>query len=225
MISTENRLQRGLTLPGSEDAQLQATRMEVSRLVVLVPDHDTYGIELARRVWALAEPCELGVLFLCVPGTGATQESATLLRLITLASQVRSEKIQVDTCIERNVSWSAAVSRHWQPGDLVLCCAEQTVQTRGRGMQPLWQVLEFALGTPVFVLTGLYGDQITQPARATANPLGSYARWLIPLLMIGIFFFAQAQLDGLTTGLTHTLALVTLALVELTLLTLWALGT
>ncbi len=224
MITGEGRL-RGTLAPSGPDAmELQSTRMEVSRLVVLVPDHDTYGIELARRVWALAEPCGLEVLFLCVPGPSASQESAIQLRLITLASQVRSERVPVDTRIESGVSWSAAVSRHWRPGDLVLCCAEQTVQTRERGMQPLWRVLECALGTPVFVLTGLYAEQ----AAGAPDPLESLrplVRWVILLLIIGVFLVAEVRVDSVTTGLSHTLALIAMGLAELGLIALWCLST
>lgn len=219
MVTSEDRLMTGLASIRPVANEIKSTRMEVGRLVVLVPDRDTYGIELARRVWALAEPCELKVLLLCVPGQGASQEPTILLRLITLASQVRSERVQVDTCIEHGMSWSAAVSRHWHSGDLVICCAEQTVHTRGHGMQPLWQVLEYALGAPVFVLTGLYARH----AAETTPRFGTYARWIVPLIMISILVLTETHMDSLATGFLHTLALIGIGLAEMCLLALWSL--
>ncbi len=218
------RVQRGVDFGGTVNTgEYHLTRMDVNRLLVLVPDQGAYGIELAQRVWALAAPCGLDVLFLSVPISGTAQEPALLLRLITLASQIRSDQVQADTCIEHGMSWAAAISRHWRPGDLVICCAEQTVHTRMRGMQPRWQVLQYSLGTPVFVLNGLYSDSNTEASHSL--PMRVLMRWAIPVVMIAGFFFAQTRVDVLAAGLTHTLALIAIGLAEVGLLALWSLLT
>jgi len=201
--------------------ELQTTRMEVRRLIVLVPDQGADGNSLAQQVWTLAAPCQLQVFFLCAPESDAFQESAIYLRLITLASQIRSEQVQVDTCIEPNLNWMEAVWRHWQPGDIVLCCAEQTYKTATHGRQPLYQVLENALGVPVFVLEGVYARE----AAGDAQHSWTIARWLVPLILIAVFFFVEARIDSVTAGLTHTLVLVAFAIAEIGLLAAWSLFT
>ena len=67
-----------------------------SRLLVLVPDLDLDEVDLARRVWSLAEPRSLPVLYL---GMSAEpfRESLVRRRLATLAAITRDDRIQVNT--------------------------------------------------------------------------------------------------------------------------------
>ena len=202
--------------------ELQTTKLDVRRLIVLVPDQGADGNSLAQQIWALAAPCQLQVFFLCAPESDTYQESAIYLRLITLASQIRSDQVQVETCIEPHLNWMQAVSRHYQPGDIVICCAEQMYSTASHGRQPLYQMLECTLGVPVFVLEGVY-------ARESANALQqrnwSVLRWLVPVALIGGFFFLETRIDSVTAGLAHTLVLVAFAIAEIGLLAAWSLFT
>jgi hypothetical protein len=198
--------------------ELQTTSLDVKRLIVLVPDQGADGNSLAQRVWSLAAPCELQVLFLCVPESDAYQESAIYLRLITLASQIRSDQVQVDTCVEPGQGWVEAVVRHWRPGDIVICCAEHTIHTTSYGKQPLYNVLEETLGVPIFVLEGVYA---LQPARANQHGPRTL-HWLIPILIIAVFFFVETRVDSLTTGMAHTLILAAFAVVEVSILAAWS---
>ena len=201
--------------------ELQTTRMEVRRLIVLVPDQGADGNSLAQQVWTLAAPCQLQVLFLCAPESDAYQESTIYLRLITLASQIRNDQVQVDTCIEPELNWVQAVMRHWEPGDIVICCAEQTYKTVSHGKQPLWQILEHTLGVPVFVLQGMYAQEsIGAPQRGWG-----IARWLVAAILIAVFFFVETRIDSVTAGLARTLILVAFAIAEVGLLAAWSLFT
>lgn len=200
--------------------ELQTTRMDVRRLIVLVPDQGADGNQLARQVWTLAAPCQLQVLFLCAPESDAYQESTVYLRLITLASQIRNDQVQVDTCIEPELNWVQAVLRHWEPGDIVICCAEQTYKTSTHGKQPLWQILEHTLGVPVFVLEGMYACEASAPQRGWG-----FARWLVAAILIVIFFFIETRIDSVTAGLARTLTLVAFAIAEVGLLAAWSLFT
>jgi hypothetical protein len=200
---------------------LQTTRMDVRRLIVLVPDQGADGNSLAQQVWTLAAPCQLPVLFLCAPESDAFQESAVYLRLITLASQIRNDQVQVDTCIESGLNWAQAVSHHWEPGDIVICCAEQTYKTATHGRQPLWQMLEYTLGVPVFVLEGVYARESVSDSQHGWN----VARWLVSLILIALFFFVETRIDSATAGLARTLILVVFAIAEVGLLAAWSLFT
>ena len=201
--------------------ELQTTRMDVRRLIVLVPDQGTDGNSLAQQVWTLAAPCQLQVFFLCAPESDAFQESAIYLRLITLASQIRNDQVQVDTCIESGLNWVQAVSRHWKPGDIVICCAEQTIKTASHGRQPLWQILEHTLGVPVFVLQGMYArESVDAPQHSWG-----IARWLVAIILIALFFFVETQIDSVAAGFTRTLTLVVFAIAEVGLLAAWSLFT
>ena len=205
-------------------AALEMTRMELRRLIILAPAEGAYGIELARQIWALAGPCELQVLFLCVLVQGLMElhdESAVRLRLITLASQIRNDHIDVETHIEPRLTWIEAVAHTWRPGDIVICCAEQRVRTPLYGQQPLSQVLEQAFDIPVFVLTGLYMQQQEPPP----NKYWRITRWLIPIAIVIGFFYVETHVDSITVGLAHTLLLTAVALAEIGLLAAWSLFT
>jgi hypothetical protein len=201
--------------------ELETTKMELSRLIVLVPAEGAYGIELARRIWALAGPCELKVLFLCVLGQDLHNESAVRLRLSTLASQIRYDRVEVETHIDPALTWIEAVGRNWQPGDIVICCAEQMIRTEFYGNQPLCQVLEQTLDVPVFVLTGLYSQQ----PEPVPDKYWRITRWLIPIAIVIGFFYVESHVDSVTLGLAHTLLLTAVALAEIGLLAAWSLFT
>ena len=201
--------------------ELQTTSVEVKRLIVLVPEQGAYGIELAKRIWFLAEPCELRVMFLCVLESRLAQESAVRLRLATLSALIRDETIQVETQIEAHQTWVEAVWRVWTPGDIVICCAEQQATTRTHGDLPLSQIIEDILGVPVYVLPGLYAAKpaATQPASRAAR------RWLALLLIIAGIYAIEKQMVGITFDLAHLFFLAVIALTEVGLLAAWALFT
>jgi hypothetical protein len=204
-----------------EGSAVNVQRLEVNRLIVLVPDQGADGNELARQVWTLAAPCELSVLFVCVPGTDGNRESAARLRMATMASLIRDERVEVSTQVISRTSWVNAVRRLWQPGDMVLCCAEQMVQTFASGRRRLCQVLEFALDVPVFVLTGLY----TEPPHLKASGDGIPSRilyWASLAAIMAIFFFVEVQIDQQMAGLARTALMLLAGLVELGVIVVWS---
>jgi hypothetical protein len=206
-----------------DSSQLVAERVDAQRLLVLVPDAGLDANELARQVWALAAPCELHVHFLCVLQAGADHaghDAAMRLRLATLASLIRDDHVDVNTEVAPQQGWVTAVRRAWQPGDLVLCCAEQKVATVATGNQPLYAVLEFALDVPVFVLTGLYSEP---PGRRylIRDALPRIGYWVVICALLVGFFVVDAQIGQQTAGLAHALLLLAASLVEIGLIALW----
>ena len=206
-------------------------RMDVKRLIVLVPDEGANGVDLARKVWALAAPCELQVVLLCLLGVedhhdgigrdNESRESAARLRLATLASLVRDDHINVETSVVLSRKWVGAIRQLCQPGDIVLCCVEQTVPTTASGRQPMHQVLSWVLEVPVFVLTGLYGEPRPQDDRAP-SPLSRVLFWSVVLGIVAVFFFVQVQVNHQAVGLIRVLLLVCSAFVELGVIALWS---
>ena len=199
---------------------------------MLVPDEGADGIELARKVWALATPCELPVVLLYLLGAGsdsgrdsrsrdeASREPSARLRLATLAAQVRDDHIHVETHVIPSQGWVGAIRQLCQPGDLVLCCAEQTVPIVSSGRQPLHQVLSFMLDVPVFVLTGVYSEPRARDNRSPKQ-FSRAAFWSVVVAIVVVFFFVQVQVDQQMVGLARTLLLLCSALVELGVIAIW----
>ena len=199
----------------------QTTPLTVDRLIVLVPTPGAEGVALARRIWALASPCELKVVLLCAVDDDASRESAARLRLATIASLIRDDHVEVETLVFTRQSWVGAVRRLYQPGDVVLCCVEQTIPTAANGRQPVWRVLQWVLNLPVYVLEGLYSETPSTQSPAAA----AFARVITKsalAVIVAVFLYAALQIDMTTVGAAHTLLLLVAVVVELGLIAIWS---
>ena len=124
----------------AEDEPLSMAR----RLVVLAPDVNGAEAELARRVWLLASPGALDVLYLSLAGD-AEQELQARRQLATLASLTRDRRTQVDTAVRLGRDWPRAIRSVHGSGDLILCTPACQVDD---------QALAATLRAPVVVLSG-----------------------------------------------------------------------
>jgi hypothetical protein len=218
---------RALATPPPDGVPFFRDRVIVNRLIVLVPERGIEGNELARRIWALAAPCELKVVFLCALGAdtdgSSEREPAMRLRLATLASLIRDERVDVSWQVMTGWGWVQAVRDAWQPGDLVLCYAEHRIPTQWWGRQPLGQILASVLDLPVYVLTGMDEAAGQTPVRhsPTASFRSTLVYWAGVVTLLAGFFLAQVQIDQLAAGFAHTVLFVMAALMELGLIVLW----
>jgi hypothetical protein len=213
--------------PREQDSASGSDQQDTSdfrRIVVLVPSQGVDQIALARKVWALAAPPPLKVIFLGVERRASQQDTGLRLRLITLASMTRDEQVEVETHIEPGGNWVRAVRRVWQPGDIVIGHEGQRVWLPGYGAQPLNQVIEAALGIPVFMLTGVYSGE-----RSTLDWSVAFFRRAprlllrtLPLFIICAFLYMQVRIDLTTAGFMRTTLLAFVAVTALGLLGAWA---
>jgi hypothetical protein len=194
------------------DAPLPPAR----RLIVLVPEADVDEAELASRIWSLAAPRWLEVLFLGMY-RGPESELRARRQLALLAAITRDERTRVDTRLEPGGDWPRAVRRIWQPGDLVVCHAEQALSGWDGGRKSLAQALMSALNTPVYVLSGFY------PRLPTEQPnwLARLRAWLPPLAVLAIFITLQIRITQATTGWVQTALLCLSVVLEFGLIGAW----
>lgn len=156
------------------------------RLVVLVPDMDLDETRLAHYIWSLASPCYLDVLFLSLY-RDAEAELRARRRLAILAAITRDDRIRVESRVYPASKWEKAIRAVWQPGDIVLCHAEQTDAVRELRRTP-------SATTPKFPLVVLYG--FSQPEDGPwRKPTARWASWLVPLVIIVSFALFQIRLE------------------------------
>lgn len=188
------------------------------RLIVLIPDAEVNETEMARRIWRLASPRQLAVVYLGLTPDPLTEAPARR-RLTTLAAVTRDEWVNVQTRLVIGSDWCRAVQACWRPGDLVVCQAEHMVPGGFLGIwrRPLGQRLVNALRAPVYLLTGLYESLPMPPARRQARLLS----WSIPLLTLIIFFMLQVEIDHQMTGWLRTTVLTASVTLEFGLMGLW----
>lgn len=157
-----------------------------NRLIVLVPEFEADTAIVARKIRDTAKALESRVQLIGL-SKDAAHEPGIRRQLVTLSAMVEDATILVESTIEYGNSWLNAVSTNWQPGDVVVCFAEQRA---GLGSKPLHQILQSNLNVPVYVLSGI---QI-QPERQRPAWLSSVLAWSGSISLILGFFWLQAQL-------------------------------
>ncbi len=186
------------------------------RLVVLVPNVDVDEPELATRIWSLASPRGLEVLFLSIFRSPETELLARR-RLTLLAAITRDDWAHVETRLDLEGDWMCAVRRIWEPGDLVVCHAEQVLTGWGLRRRSLAKTIGSALNTPVYVLSGFYPELPTEQP----NWLARLQAWLPPLVILVIFFMLQVRITQGMTGWVQTALLCLSVIVEFGLIGAW----
>jgi hypothetical protein len=221
---------KGLTLHQSSKQSISASqklhedRLSLSRLIVLIPNRGVDYNGVARRIWSLASPCQISVLYLCLANEGGTDEDDARFHLATLASMTRGDGINVETRIEPDGSWVRAIHRVWQQGDAVICLAEQRVSVGAWGHQPLSGVIECLLDVPVYVLPGLdlaERDRQREEMLKIERAAQFLSAWIVPILIASAFFVLQLWINFVTTGSTHIALLCLTGLVEVGLIGYW----
>ena len=127
-------------MPVSASAPARPEPLPIKRLIVLVPPDDVDEAVLARRIWTMAlhERCE--VLYVALV-RDVDYEARARRSLALLASMTRDARLQVATHLAFQSQWLKALRPLYQPGDAIVCLAEQTVKRLGRSAQPLSQQL------------------------------------------------------------------------------------
>jgi hypothetical protein len=195
----------------SMTAAVPITRTE--RLVVLVPEKELDENELARRIWGMAAPGALEVLLLSMynePGT----EAYLRLRLVTMASLIREERVQVGISLLTAKNWIEAVRQVWQPGDLLVCL--QGLRDSGWLKQgpDLAKQLSDSLALPVYAMSGFR----FAPSLRQLRKQKEWIAWMGFLGTLAVCSWIQVQINRAVTGNLWTVFMVLSVLVEISIL-------
>ena len=186
------------------------------RLVVLVPVMEVDEARLAQRIWMLASANRSDVLYVTLVRE-PDDESRARRRLATLAALTRDEWISVETRVQPARSWPRMVRPIVQRGDLLVCHAEQTVDTFGFRRRPLAPELAAAINAPVVVLSGM---SLESPPHGS-NRISRFIYGSVPYAIVAGFFEFQVQAARLTRGWMSTALICLSVLVEFGLIWIW----
>src|ERR1044071_8064020 len=107
----------------SEPAAL-STLEPARRLIILIPDLESDYTPAIQRIWELANAQHASVILLGLyKDTG--QELSLRRSLITVGAMIQNGDVVTEVHVEMGRNWVDAVNRHYQPGDLIVCFAEQ----------------------------------------------------------------------------------------------------
>ena len=186
----------------------------VRRLLVLVPETLVEEAELARQVWVLASARRLPVVFVGRAGSPA-REDRMRWRLASLAALTRDDHVRVTTHITSS-DWGTTLRTLREPGDAIVCHAEQTGRQRMR-RGPLSDQLARALREPIHVLEGLCA-----PSEPRALNVGRrMVFWTGVAALVLVFFAIQAALEGLPQDWLQLTLLALTVLGEFALVAVW----
>jgi hypothetical protein len=186
------------------------------RLVVLVPDIDLDETALSRRIWTLAAPNQLGVLYLGL-ARSASDEPQARRRVATLAALTRDDWVHVNTALAVEADWLSALRPVLQSGDLVVCHSRQTLPG-WRGARPLGNALCQALQAPVHLLEGFYSGDPVQPA----HPMGRIVFWGGSVAILAAAFWLQVQISALPKNWAESALMLLSVVAECGLIGLWS---
>jgi len=216
-ISVSSQKETAATPTPAELPLDDTTLRPAQRLVVLVPAIINDESELARRIWSMASPRRLSVLYLGLCRE-IEQEAGARRQLATLAAITRDDWATVETRLQIGTDWTRAVRAVYRPDDLIICHAEQQVAAKGFKQQPLSQALLTALDAPVCVLAGFCPQGPSQESK----PVSKLFSWLVPIFILAVFFLMQVRIEQLPRDWAHTALLSLSVIVEYALVGLWS---
>lgn len=207
------------SMPVIVSSDLSAVGVEspvANRLLVLVPDLDMDEVVLAQRVWSLAQPRALPVLYLGI-SAGPVRESSVRRRLATLAAITRDNRILVESRYLPVHNWLEAIQAVCRPGDLIVSPPDRALALPSNGHRSGRKRLSAIVDAPVHHLPESLFE--TRPDRGWR--LKHFLFWPVSLAAIAGFFWLQAQIDQATQDPIRTILLCISVLAEVGLLMLW----
>lgn len=189
---------------------------DVYRMLVLVSRLNISDADFARKIWEMASPAHMNVMYLCVVSSTDEQMQAER-RLATLAAITRDAWVRVEFSVVQSNSWLETVKTLWKPGDVVVCHAESAGKRGWSEREPLDQALIRALKTPVYVLSGFAEES---PAKWKHRFL-LIPYWLSLIAIIAGSFLFQAKIYQADKGFVGTLMVLLTFVFEVGVIWFW----
>ena len=177
---------------------LSTTLPSVHRLIVLIPANIDYSAT-TRRIWELANAIGARILFLSLCRDIA-QEPSLRRELVMISALFQNGRVFAEAKVEVGTNWVDAVKRNYQVGDMVVCFAEQRA---GLLHRPLSQILEANLNVPIYILSSLSTQNISQ-----SNWLSQLLAWLGSIGILVGFSLLQIRITLLPQDWAQTTLLI-----------------
>ncbi len=190
---------------------------EAKRLIVLIPNVElAQDAKLPQRIWQLASPGKVPVVYLAIAGDYESEMSLRR-RLALLAAITRDKHVPVEIHIAHNRSWVDALRVFTQPGDIILSHDGQTARKGLVGTEPLCDQLGRCLTAPVYRLTGYVQDESKKTSPFLRIFLSAV---LLGLILVG-FFALDAQVINQLKGTFQQVMLMILLFIEIGAIWAW----
>ena len=180
-------------------------------LIVLIPAGANYAA-MTRRIWDLAQATSTQIRFLGLC-KDAAEELSLRRGLVTMTSLLQDGNVSTELKVELGTNWVEAVKRNCDPGDLIVCLAEQHA---GLVHRPLSQILQSTIKAPVYILSGLSPQIPLRP-----NWRFQIIAWLGSIAILMGAFLLQIQVVSMHEGWAQTTLLILSVVGEIWLIGAW----
>jgi hypothetical protein len=186
----------------------RAVTGKTRRLVVLVPEDELDEQELSTKIWQMAAPGSLEVLFVSL-APSPEMEAYLRLRLSSLGSLTRDDRVRASFSFSPESTWLSAAAHVWCPGDLLVCFRSQEgkSQLKGRG---LGARLTESLGAPLYVMNSL----ATGPSLRQLRLRSEWIAWSGFLFTLAAFGWVQVRINQSFAGNLWAVLMMASVLVE-----------
>lgn len=181
-------------------------------LIVLVSSLEADLAAMARRVWQLASASSAHIIFLGLY-SNMMQQPSLRRELVTMAALVSDDKVSAEVAVLPGVDWVSAVRSLAREGDMVVCLGEQRISGSHRSLS---QVLQAQLDLPLYIISGLYPEAISNP-----RWISRLAAWGGSLALIAGFFILQVRIVSITQNWFQSALIMSSVALESTLIWVW----
>jgi hypothetical protein len=141
------------------------------------------------------------------------QEPGIRRSLVTMSALIRDGRVCVEASVEIGTDWVEVAKRNIEPGDMIVCFAEQKA---GLWRRPLSQILQSNLKAPVYILSGLLPEE---PSRS--NWLSQFLVWTGSIGIIAGSSLLQMQITSLQQNWAQTTIMILSFIGEIGLIWVW----
>lgn len=186
------------------------------RLIVLVPESLAGKMQLAQKVYWMALRDQRDIFYLTLVDNdddmlSAARLMATMKAVTTDAFLTAQSKVVATPC------WLKTLHEIYQPGDRVVCHAEQTVKRGWFHTTPITEFLQTTLRVPVITISGFYHPEQVQVRQWIHTALS----WLGFLLILTAFSVLEIKLDHALQGFVGRVILAILVVMEIGVIWAW----
>ena len=181
-----------------EIVSVSAELKPAGRLIVLIPPDADYALA-TKRIWKLALETGMPIqlIGLCQDWS---QEPSIRRGLVTISALICDGRVCAEAKVEIGTSWVEVAKNNYQPGDMIVCFAEQHA---GLFQRPLSQILQSNMKAPMYILSGLIPEN---PARS--NWLSQIMVWLGSIGIIAGSALLQIRITSLSENWAQTTLLI-----------------
>lgn len=170
--------------------QIQNEAAQTSNLIVVLPEALTGNMNLAHRVYAMAEQQAANVLYLALVENEAHYLQISR-RLATMKAITSHATIKTHTKIATKNDGMRVLSEVFQPGDQVLCPQQMTVKTGAFRKMPMSTYLQNEFKMPVLEVSGFNSPTPIQ----TGKWIHSIAFWVVCLILLSLFTLLEIEIN------------------------------